>query len=178
MPPRSADPLGQPLRIGPFRLERTFASRRYLPHRLVMQFAAMFILLIVACSGSLAQAGEPIDAPLSAEETAFLCALSIDFRAYRHGIPNDLAALQAAAVRGKSVALRGLPPVIACGGKQRRLTSATESIDGLGFSPDRSLAVVTGGYQLGPLHGEGGKCYFIRAGELWSLLGCESTWVS
>jgi hypothetical protein len=143
-----------------------------------MPFAAMSILLIVAGSGPSAQAGEAIEAPLSAEETAFVCALPSDFKAYRHGIPKDVAALGAAAERAKSVALRRLPPVIACEGGQRHLRSATESIDGLGFSPDRSLAVVTGGYQLAPLHGEGGRCYFIRTGDLWSFLGCGSTWVS
>ena len=136
--------------------------------------------LLAGLGNSIAAFDGSIEAPLSEQELAFLCALPPHLKAYPHvsSMPKDLQAFSAAAERRKGVELRKLPPLIACQGAQRKLREGTEFLDGLGFSADGTLAVVSGGYLKGSLNGQGGECYFSRGGGAWSFLGCRATWTA
>ena len=123
---------------------------------------------------------QPAPPQLSEAELGFLCALPREFKAYQHvtNLPTNADEFAAAAQRRRTIDVRTLPPAITCGGGQRVLSQRSEFINGLGFSPDGLLAMVSGGYQVGPLNGQGGECYFTLKEGRWSSLGCRATWVS
>ena len=124
--------------------------------------------------------GAPAEPELRGEEVAFLCGLPTDFKAAPHvsNVPADRKAFAAAADRRKSIVWAPLPSAIDCDGKRRKLRDEPHFLDRLGFSPDGTLAAVSGGYVLGDLNGQGGECFFTRGDGRWSFLGCGGTWVS
>ena len=144
-----------------------------------MQYWFLSGLLAVFVSTSATSNGT-VESPLTEQELTFLCSLPSDFKAYAHvsTLPKDRGAFSAAAERRKGVELRKLPPLIACEEGQRKLRKGTEFLNGVGFTADGTLAVVSGGYVKGSLNGQGGECYFTRSAGLWSFLGCRGTWVS
>lgn len=140
----------------------------------------MDLLIAIALLGIQEPLGASTSPGLGARELGLLCALPRDFRANPHiyNLPQDLDAFVAARTRRRELVWQRLPSAVSCGGELRALRSGSQFLDQLAFSPDGTLAALSGGFVLGPLNGQGGECYFTRTGGEWSLLGCRGTWVS
>jgi len=120
----------------------------------------------------------PATGPLAAQERAFLCAVLPEHLDKLGGDQDGPAVsheqVQAPAESVRWHAMTGLD----CPPDNPPILWGSRFVESFGLSPDGTFGAIQGGWQMGPLAGAGGVCYFARRDAGWQLIGCQGLYVS
>ena len=120
----------------------------------------------------------PASGPLTAQEREFLCAVLPEHLDKLGGdqdgpaLPYDQVQARTESVRWHAMTGLDCPP------GNPPIFWGSRFVDSFGLTPDGTFGAIQGGWQMGPLAGAGGVCYFARRDARWQLVGCQGLYVS